>query len=120
MSPWIERSLWFIAGIVVSWILRHVYYLKARRDGRPVREMIEDIHRRVRSGAITKNEAAREMIRALETGAVDPLDLSPVYRHCPTCGAEVGMKGGWEAPHGEAGGVTFACTKCDWTAEVEW
>ncbi len=30
------------------------------------------------------------------------------------------MKGGWETPHGEAGGVTFVCKQCDWTAEVEW
>ena len=81
------------------------------------RKALAALIRKVESGAMTTDQAAQEIIKGLETGALNPADLQQyewLYKFCPECKGDVETAGEWSTEHGEAFGGTLKCKKCSW------
>jgi hypothetical protein len=122
MTPWLPNIVSFVAGSAVTAIVAILIYRKQRRDAAPGIRMLTDVHRKMQSGAMTTDEAAREIIKGLETGALNPGDLQAwewTYKFCPECKGPVEVTGSWSADEYNAFGGTMKCKKpgCGWTRE---
>lgn len=66
---------------------------------------------------MTSDDAAKEIIKALERGALKATDAGIIgyeYKHCPECLAEVEIVNQWNAgDYGDFGG-TIKCKACAW------
>ncbi len=131
----LEGLIFTAIGIVVGWLITHVYSAKASKSMQAENErlaadlsriggelsQLEIIKRKLEGGAITHDEAAREIILALERGALKPSGLHPLsFRHCPECGGAVDEKLIWETPYGDGGEVSIKCKDCRWETTTGW
>jgi len=116
-----EMLISIAASAAVTWFFSWLYYRRQRHETEPMRALMTEIREKLASGAFTKDEAAREVIKALETGALkgeEVMSSDPFwpYRFCPDCGAGVQKTDMYDTPDG--GGYTLRCTKCKWNREL--
>lgn len=117
MASWFPNIVSFAAGAVVTWIVSRYYYITQRRENAPMVQALVDVRRKLETGAMTTDQAAQDIIKALETGALKPADFSLwewTYKFCPECKSEVELVGSWSADEYNAFGGTMKCKKCSW------
>ncbi len=125
MTSWLPNILSFLAGSAVTTIVAILIYRQQRRDAAPGLQLLVQIERRLGSGSITTDQAAREIIDALESGALSPASIQHYeweYRFCPEpgCGGQVEVVGSWSADDYDAFGGTIKCKKCSWKSEFSY
>ena len=105
----------------LSWFFTWLYYRRQMKENAPILSAVNEIRSKLVTGAFTKDEAAREIIKALETGALSGADIESSnpfwpYKFCPDCGGPVDETDAYETPDG--GGYTLRCRKCPWHKEL--
>lgn len=120
-TSWLPNIVSFLAGSLVTAIVAVIIYRQQRRDAAPGNHMLAEIHRKMQSGGMTNDEAAREIIKALETGALTPSAMAEwEYKHCPECRGPVELTGSWSADEHGAFGGTMRCKNCSWKKEFAY
>lgn len=116
-SCWFSNVLFFLLGALTSWLINRYFYLKAHKDSAPGIQLLVEVHRKLQTGSMTKDQAAHEIIKGLEIGALSPTDLRQyewLYKFCPDCKGDVEVIGSWSAYDYNAFGGTMKCKKCSW------
>jgi hypothetical protein len=119
------ESLSFVAGAVTGWLTNWYFYVRARKENAPGLQLLVQIQRRLGSKSTTTDQAAREIIDALDSGALSPAAIQHYeweYRFCPEpeCGGQVELVGSWSADDYGAFGGMMKCKRCSWKKEFAY
>ena len=110
---------------MVTAIVAIIIDRRQRRDLTPWLNKVADVLRKAESGSLTTDETAREIIKALEKGALRPDAFQHweyEYRFCPKCNGEVELVGSWSADEYNAFGGTMKCKNslCGWSKDFSY